>query len=74
MSREVRFSFDTEEQKADFEAYAKARGLTISAFVKYAAFSIKEKYSFGAHHPVTGKPRGRPRKTKTGAKHAENGD
>ena len=74
MSREVRFSFDTDAQKAEFEAYAKARGLTLSAFVKHAAFSVKEKYSFGAHHPTTGKPRGRPKKTKAGAKYVENGD
>jgi hypothetical protein len=74
VSREVRFSFKTEAEKADFQSYAEARGLTLSAFVKYAAFSVKEKYSFGAHHPVTGKPRGRPRKPKAGAKHVENGD
>ena len=74
MSRDTRFSWDSLEQKADFTAYAKARGLTLSAFCKSAAFAVKEKYSFGAHHPVTGKPRGRPKKTKADAKHVENGD
>lgn len=74
MSRETRISFDTDEQKADFTAYAKARGLSLSAFVKFAAFSVKGKYSFGAHHPTTGKSRGRPRKGKDGAKYVENGD
>jgi hypothetical protein len=74
MTRDTRFSWDSEDQKAEFTAYAKARGLTLSQFCKFAAFSVKEKYSFGAHHPVTGKPRGRPRKTKAGAKHEENGD
>ena len=52
MSREVRFSFDTEEQKAEFEAYAKARGLSLSAFAKHACFVVKDKYKLGAHHPV----------------------
>ena len=74
MSREVRFSFDSDEQKAEFEAYAKARGLSLSSFVKSAAFSVKEKFSFGAHHPVTGKRPGRPPKAKSNAQHVETGD
>jgi len=74
MTNSVRFSFDSAEQKAEFEAYARSRGLTLSQFVKFAAFSVKEKYSFGAHHPTTGKPRGRPKKIKAGIQHMENGD
>jgi len=52
MSREVRFSFDTDEQKAEFEAYSKARGLSLSAFAKHACFVVRDKYRLGSHHPV----------------------
>ena len=41
MSRDTRFSWDSLEQKADFTAYAKARGMTLSAFAKWACFAMR---------------------------------
>ena len=52
MSRETRFSFDSEEQKAEFEAYAKAHGMTLSGFAKWACFTVRNKNKRGAHHPI----------------------
>jgi hypothetical protein len=62
VSREVRFSFDTEAQKQGFEEYAKARGLSLSAFAKHACFVVRDKYKLGSHHPAKGRGRhGAPR-------------
>lgn len=44
MSREVRFSFDTNDQRVEFEEYSKAKGLTLSQFAKMAVFAYKAKY------------------------------
>jgi hypothetical protein len=56
-------------------AYCKSKHFkSIPAFIRYAVFGYMEKHVPGAHHPVTGKPRGRPTKTKAGAKYVENGD
>ena len=52
MTRETRFSWDSEQQKAEFEAYARARGLSLPAFAKHACFVVKEKYRLGSHHPA----------------------
>jgi len=57
MSRETRFSWDSEEQKAEFEAYAKARGLTLSAFAKWACFQAKSRNRTGSHHGSNGSGR-----------------
>lgn len=52
MSREVRFSFDTEVDKADFEIYARAKGLTLSALAKHATYAYRAKNRIGAHHAL----------------------
>lgn len=52
MSRDIRFSFDSEEQKAEFAAYASDRGMSLSAFAKWATFTIRNKNRKGAHHPA----------------------
>lgn len=67
MSREVRFSFDTASEKADFEIYARAKGLTLSALAKHATYAYRSKNSIGAHHALTGRKRGRPTSGKRGA-------
>ncbi len=58
MSREVTFSFDTEADKAEFTAYAKARGMSLSAFAKWACFAMRTKNRLGSHHPTKGVGRG----------------
>ena len=57
MSRDVRFSFDSEAQKQEYMDYAEARGLTLSAFAKHACFTVKDRYRFGSHHPAKGRGR-----------------
>ena len=42
--RTVSFSFETIEEKEDFKQYAKGRGLTLSQFVKFAAYQYRERY------------------------------
>lgn len=44
MSKTVSFSFATEEEKAEYEKYAKNKGMTLSAFVKMAVYHFKSKY------------------------------
>ncbi len=38
MSREVQFSFATDEEKQEFETLAKNRGLTLSQFCRWCAY------------------------------------
>ena len=57
MSREVRFSFDTDAQKAEFDAYAKAHGMTLSGFAKWAVFAQRLRNRTGSHHATKGKGR-----------------
>ena len=57
MSREVRFSFDTEADKLDFQAYAKAKGMTLSVLAKVATYAYRAKNRAGSHHPTKGKGR-----------------
>ena len=53
MSRKVEFSFDTDDQKSEFESYAKSKGFaSLSAFVRWAAFAIRSKNRAGSHHPT----------------------
>ncbi len=50
MSRNISFSFDSEEDKIDFLDYARAKGLTLSALAKMALYQYRAKYpvkSFG---------------------------
>jgi len=63
MSREVRFSFDSEEQKAEFEAYAKGKGMSLSGLSKMAVFQYKAKYALSeAQKAGIKRGRGRPPK------------
>ncbi len=57
VSREVRFSFDTDEQKAEFEAYAKAHGMSLAGFVKWATFAMRARNRTGSHHGANGSGR-----------------
>ena len=54
MSREVRFSFDTEAERAEFYIYAKAHGMTLSAFAKWAVFAMRSRNRTGSHHKGNG--------------------
>ena len=58
MSRDTRFSWDSLEQKADFTAYAKARGMSLSAFAKWACFAMRTKNRTGSHHGANGQGAG----------------
>lgn len=44
MSKSVSFSFESEAEKKLFELHAKAKGLTLSAFVKTAAYRERNRY------------------------------
>lgn len=44
MSREIRFSFETAQVKLDFETYARAKGMTLSALAKMALYQYIERY------------------------------
>jgi len=57
VSREVRFSFDTEEEKALFAAYASGRGMSLSAMAKTALYAYRTRNRTGSHHPTKGKGR-----------------
>jgi hypothetical protein len=48
-SLQVRFSFDSLEQKASYTAYAKKKGMSLSALVKMATFQYRERYP-GVQH------------------------
>lgn len=50
VTRDVRFSFDTLEQKAEFEAYARAHGMSLSAYAKWACFAQRNRNRSGSHH------------------------
>ena len=50
MSRAVKFSFDTEENRRDFEAYARSKGMTLSELAKVATFAYRAKNRAGSHH------------------------
>jgi len=56
MSKTVSFSFDSEEQKNDFEAYAKERGMSLSVFAKWSCFTVRSKNRAGVH--LSGRKRG----------------
>ena len=51
MSKTVSFSFDTEEQRTEFDAYARSKGLSLSAFAKWACFTVRSKNRAGVHVP-----------------------
>jgi hypothetical protein len=51
MSKSVLFSFDTEAQKREFEEYAAAHGMNLSAFAKWACYTVRNKNRKGSHHP-----------------------
>ena len=73
MSRIVAFKADDSEQ-AELEAYMKAHHFkNFPDFARFAVFGYIQKHPTGAHHPVTGNPRGRPPKRPVDAKHEENG-
>jgi hypothetical protein len=38
MSREVQFSFSTEDEKKELEALARSRGLTLSQFARWCVY------------------------------------
>jgi hypothetical protein len=40
----VSFSFDNEEERAEFTEYARNKGMTLSVFVKMAVYHFKSKY------------------------------
>ncbi len=42
--REVRFSFDTENERDLYAAYAAAKGLTLSALAKMALFQYTQRF------------------------------
>ena len=44
MSRTVSFSFDTEEEKADYENYARQKLMSLSALAKMALGQYRAKY------------------------------
>lgn len=55
MGREVRFTFKTEEEKLEFEAYAASRGLTLSSLAKAALYSYRSRNAPGSHHALKGR-------------------
>ena len=57
VSREVRFSFDTEQEKVEFSEYAAAHGMTLSAFAKWAVFAQRNRNRTGSHHLTNGRGR-----------------
>ena len=75
MSREVRFTA-TDEEYAEISAYvqAKKRWRKISHFARYCIFKEMDFSRSGAHHATTGKPPGRPLKSKAGAKYEKTGE
>lgn len=48
MGLDVRFSFSDEAEKTEYEAYAKAKGMTLSALAKAALFQYKARYPGGS--------------------------
>ncbi len=44
MSRTVRFSFDTDEERDDFVHYANQKGMSLSALAKMALYQYRAKY------------------------------
>jgi hypothetical protein len=61
VAKEVRFSFDSEEQKSEYLAYAKRHGHTLSSLSKHALFQYVDRYNDARHtkkvpnHPTMGK-------------------
>lgn len=43
-TRQVKFSFDTQEEKAECTRYAKVKGLSLSAFARFATYQYMSKY------------------------------
>ena len=52
MSKSVKFSFDTEEEKQCFAEYAKAKGMTLPILAKVATYAYRAKNRAGSHHPL----------------------
>lgn len=42
--RGVQFTFDTLEEKEAYEKYARKKGMTLSAFAKFALYQYRAKY------------------------------
>src|SRR5271157_2956983 len=57
VSRDVRFSFDTEQEKMEFSEYAAAHGMSLSAFAKWAVFAQRNRNRTGSHHLTNGRGR-----------------
>jgi hypothetical protein len=64
-NKSVSFSFETIVEKEDFKQYARGRGLTLSQFVKFAAYQYRERYPGNKRKKAT-----KPRKVSTDGKEA----
>jgi hypothetical protein len=64
VSKEVQFSFDTEEDRTDFILYAKGKGMSLSALAKYAIYQYRARYPLTAAERLGEKRKpGRPHKS-----------
>jgi hypothetical protein len=52
MALDVRFSFADVAQKAEYEAYAEGKGMTLSALAKAALFQYKARYPGASKAPI----------------------